>query len=230
MTGPSLVLHQHPFASFCQKVVIALYELDLPFRTALIDGPESHAAMVALWPTGKMPVLRDEDAGVTVPESTTVVEYLDWIATGGPRLVPADRAAALAVRVWDRFHDHYVQVPMQKVVADALRPDGAEDPHGVAEARATLEASYAQLDAHHADAGWAAGDAFSMADCAAAPALFYARIVHRWDEGTRPHLTRYYRDLMHRPSVLRAIDDARPFRGVFPLPWPEDVDAHQPGR
>lgn len=230
MAPHRLVLHQHPFASFCQKAVVALHELDLPFETALIDGPESHAAMVALWPTGKMPVLRDEDAGVTVPESTPVIEYLDGLAPGGPRLIPADPAEALTVRVWDRFHDGYVQVPMQKIVADALRPEGAADPHGVAEARATLEASYAQLDAHHADAVWAAGGGFSLADCAAAPALFYARIVHPWDEQALPHLTRYYRDLMHRPSVVRTIDEGRPFRGVFPLPWPDDVDAHQPGR
>ncbi|WP_026911797.1 glutathione S-transferase family protein [Patulibacter minatonensis] len=230
MTAPHLVLHQHPFASFCQKAVIALYELDLPFETALIDGPEAHAEMVALWPTGKMPVLRDDGVDATVGESTTVIEYADGIAAGGPRLVPADPGAALTVRMWDRFFDHYVQVPMQKVVADALRPEGSEDPFGVAEARETLDASYVTLDDRLAGIPWAAGDAFSMADCAAAPALFYARIVHPWDEAARPHLTRYYRDLVHRPSVLRSIDDARPFRGVFPLPWPDDADAHQPAR
>jgi glutathione S-transferase len=230
MTDPRLVLHQHPFASFCQKTVIALYELDLPFETALIDGPESHAAMVALWPTGKMPVLHDRGADLAVGESSTVIEYADGVAPGGSCLLPEDRAGALEVRVWDRFFDHYVQVPMQKIVADALRPEGSEDPFGVSEARQTLDASYATLEQRMADRAWAAGETFSMADCAAAPALFYGRIVHRWDEDARPHLTRYYRDLVHRPSVLRSIDDARPFRGLFPREWPDDADAHQPGR
>jgi glutathione S-transferase len=113
---------------------------------------------------------------------------------------------------------------MQKIVGDRLRPAGREDPEGVAEARRTLDTAYAALDAQLAQRAWAAGAAFTVADCAAAPALFYARAVHRWDEEARANITRYYRDLMARRSVARVVDEARPWRDVFPHPWPADID------
>jgi glutathione S-transferase len=220
-----LVLHEHPFASYCQKALIALYELDLPFDTRLIADEESRRELAALWPLEKMPVLRDETAALLLPESTTIIEYLDGLAPGGPRLVPGDPAAALQARLWDRFHDQYVANPMQKIVGDELRPDGRRDPEGVAEARRTLDTAYEVLDAQLASTGaWTAGPSFTIADCAAAPALFYARAVHRWDEQRQPDVTRYYGDLMRRPSVGRMIDEARPYRPLFPLPWPADTD------
>ena len=131
MDSHRLVLHEHPFASYCQKALIALYELDLPFDTRLIVDDASRRELAALWPLEKMPVLRDETAGLVLPESTTIIEYLDSLAPGGPRLVPADPAAALQARLWDRFHDQYVMNPMQKIVGDELRPDGGRDPEGV---------------------------------------------------------------------------------------------------
>jgi glutathione S-transferase len=166
----SLVLHEHPFAAFCQKVLIALYELDLPFRTHLVDGTDARAELADLWPMASIPALRHESANLTVPESTTIIEYLDDLAAGGPRLVPADRAGALQARLWDRFFDQHVAGPMQKIVGDRLRPPGREDPEGVAEARRTLDTAYAALDVQLAPRTWAAGAAgaaFTVADCAA---------------------------------------------------------------
>jgi glutathione S-transferase len=228
VTAHRLVLHQHPFAAFCQKPLVALYELDLPFESRLVADDASRRALAALWPLAKMPVLLDETADLVLPESTTIIEYADGLAAGGPTLVPGEPAAALQARLWDRFHDQYVAGPMQKIVGDALRPADRGDADGVAEARSSLETAYAILDAQLALTGaWTAGRTFTIADCAAAPALFYARAVHRWDESGQANITRYYRELMHRPSVARVVDEARPYRELFPLPWPTDVDAHQ---
>jgi glutathione S-transferase len=223
-TTATLVLHEHPFAAFCQKVLVALYELDVPFRTHLVDGADARAELADLWPMASIPVLRDESANLTIPESTTIIEYLDSVAPNGPKLVPADPADALQARLWDRFFDQHIAGPMQKIVGDRLRPAGREDPEGVAEARRTLDTAYVVLDAQLAQRTWAAGTAFTVADCAAAPALFYARAVHRWDEDARASVTRYYRDLMARRSVARVVDEARPWRHVFPHPWPADID------
>jgi glutathione S-transferase len=224
----SLVLHQHPFASYCQKVLIALYELDLSFSTQLVDGPDARRELAAVWPMASMPVLCDESADLVLPESTTIIEYLDEIAAGTSKLIPTDRAQALQARLWDRFVDQYVATPMQKIVGDSLRPEDRHDPEGVVEARGTLDTAYAVLDVQLADRPWAAGATFTIADCAAAPALFYMRAVHRWDYDAHPNVTRYYRDLVARPSVARVIDEARPWRDIFPLPWPADMDALDP--
>ena len=177
-----------------------------------------------IWPLAKIPVLVDETAGMVLPESTTIIEYLDRLAPGGSRLVPEAPRDALQARLWDRFHDQYIANPMQKIVGDTLRPEGRDDPEGVAEARRTLDTAYPVLDAQLAGGAWTAGAAFTMADCAAAPALFYARAIHRWDETNHPNITRYYRDLVRRPSVARVIDEARPFRDLFPMAWPVDID------
>lgn len=223
-----LVLHQHPFASFCQKPLVALYELGLPFETHLVTDEASRRELAALWPLEKIPVLRDETADLMLPESTTIIEYLDSLAPDGPRLVPTDRAAALQARLWDRFHDQYIAAPMQKIVGDNLRPEGRNDLQGVAEARQTLETAYRILEAQLAYTGaWTAGPGFTLADCGAAPALFYARAVHRWNEREQANITRYYRELMHRPSVSRVIEEARPYRELFPLAWPADIDEYQ---
>lgn len=221
----TLVLHQHPFASYCQKALIALYELELPFSTHLVDDADARAELAAtLWPMATIPVLRDESADLTLPESTTIIEHLDHIAANGPKLIPADRAAALQARLWDRFYDQHIATPMQKLVADRRRPEGRNDPEGIVEARNTLDTAYTVLDAHLAQRTWAAGAAFTLADCAAAPALFYARAVHRWDQHGQVNISRYYRDLMARRSVARVVDEARPWRHIFPLPWPTDTD------
>ena len=219
----NLVLHQHPFASYCQKALIALYELELPFTSHLVDGVEGRRALAELWPMAGIPVLRDEEADLTLPESTTIVEYLDGLAGGG-RLIPADPAAALQARLWDRFFDGHVATPMQKIVGDRLRPEGREDPEGVALARAELDTAYGVLEDRLAALPWAAGETFTLADCAAAPALFYTRAIHRWDEAAQPNVGRYYRALLARPSVSRVVEEAQPLRSLFPLPWPDDMD------
>ena len=223
MTTHRLVLHEHPFASYCQKALIALYELDLPFESRLVEGDEGRAELARLWPMASIPVLRDEDSDLTLPESTTIIEYLDGLADG-TALIPDDPGAALQARLWDRFADQHLSTPMQKIVGDRLRPEGRRDPEGVAEARRHLDRAYAVLDTRLADHPWAGGATLTLADCAAFPPLFYMRAIHRWGDEAHPHITRYYRDLLGRPSVARVVDEARPLRHLFPLPWPPDQD------
>jgi len=217
----SLVLYEHPFAMYCWKALIAFYERDVPFAVALVEADRS--ALAALWPPASIPVLVDD--GVVVPESSAVVEHLDRHGDAPP-LIPADPAGALQARLWDRVVDGHVSTPVQKIVGDALRPAGAKDAHGVAEAHAALDVAYAtldrQLDGRERD-GWLAGDGFTLADCAAAPALHYADVVHPLDRGAHPALAAYVDRLLARPSVARVVDEARPYRELFPLPWPEHV-------
>lgn len=223
----TLVLHQHPFASYCQKVLVALRDLDLPFEAVLVDGEEGRAAHAELWPLAGIPVLQDTDARLTLPESSAIIEYVDGLpAAGGPTLVPADPAQALQARLWDRIADRYVMDPMSTIVRDRLRPDGG-DTIAVAGARNTLETAYGVLETQLAGRPWLAGETFTMADCAAAPALFYCWTVHRWDAAAHPELTRYYAAVMARASVRSVIEDARPYRELLPLPWPDDADAHR---
>ena len=224
----TLILYQHPFASYCQKALIALHELGLPFESHLVEGDREELAR--LWPMAAIPVLRDDDAGLVLPESTTIIEYLDALAPGGPALVPPDAGAALQARLWDRFADQHLATPMQKIVGDRLRPAGREDPEGVAEARRRLDIAYAVLDARLAERPWAGGETFTLADCAAFPVLFYTRAIHRWDVGVHGNITRYHRDLLSRASVARVVEEARPYRHVFPLPWPADQDELEPSK
>jgi glutathione S-transferase len=219
----ALTLYEHPFASYCWKALIALYERDVPFGRHQIDGEADRAALAKLWPMASMPVLEDHEAGIAVPESTIVVEYLDRFGDAPP-LVPVEPQAALQARLWDRVIDLRVQTPMQKIVLDNLRPDGTGDSHGVAEAGDKLDQIYAMLDERLRARDWLAGPDFTLADCAAAPGLHYARAVRRWEEDGLPDLTRYYEALTARPSVARVIDEARPFRHNLPLPWPGYMD------
>jgi glutathione S-transferase len=213
----TLTLHFHPLSSFCQKALVALYELELPFTKNVVDlaDPAQRAALLALWPIGKFPVLRDEARAITVVESSLIVEYLDQRCAAQPRLLPADPDRARVCRHWDSFYDQYVNVPMGKIVTDKLRPEGAHDAFGVAQAREQLETSYAMADAWLGAHAWAAGDAFTMADCAAAPALFYANqvapFVTRW-----AHLAAYFARLEQRPSFARAVAEAKPYWSLFP--------------
>jgi glutathione S-transferase len=217
----ALILYQHPFASYCQKVLVALYELRLEFDTRLVEDREE---LLRVWPMGGMPVLVEGE--LVVPESTTIIEYVDGLG-GGSVLVPADPAAALQARLWDRFGDQHLSTPMQKIVGDELRPEGRRDPEGVTEARRSLDTAYGVLDARLADSAWAGGPDFTMADCATFPPLFYLRAIHRWDVAAHPNIDRYYRDLLSRPSVARVVEEARPYRELFPLAWPADQDVAQ---
>lgn len=211
-------LYAHPFSSYCQKVLTALYENGTLFEYCLLEGEAAMADLARLWPMKRMPVLVDR--GRTVLESTTIIEYLAAFHPSPIRLIPEDPGRAIEVRMMDRFFDNYVMTPMQKIVFDHLRPAAARDPHGVAEARATLDTAYAWLDGQLAAREWAAGDRFSMADCAAAPALFYADWVHPVAQ-TQPRVRAYRRRLLTRPSFARAVDEGRPYRKFFPPGAPD---------
>lgn len=213
----SLTLHYHPLSSFCWKALVALYENGAPFTPHMVNlgDPAERAALLALWPIGRFPVLRDETRGETVPESSIVIEYLDRHYPGTAKLISSDPDLALQTRLRDRFLDLYVHLPMQKVVGDRLRPADKKDPHGVAEARAQLHTSYAILDQYLAHGGWMMGERFSLADCSAAPALFYGNKVEPIGEGHR-HLAAYLERLMARPSFARVLNEAEPYFGMFP--------------
>ncbi|MBK6851335.1 MAG: glutathione S-transferase family protein [Burkholderiales bacterium] len=215
-----LQLYFHPFSSYCQKVLVALYENATPFVPRQLDGPDSPAMreLAELWPMKRFPVLVHGDH--TVIEATCIVEYLGLHLPGPVRLIPEDPKAALEVRVMDRFFDNYVSTPQQKIVFDALRPPADRDPYGVQQARDMLDTAYAWLDHKMAARVWAAGDDFSLADCGAAPFLFYADWAHPIGE-QHVNLRAYRRCLLERPSFARAVDEARPYRAYFPLGAPE---------
>jgi len=211
-------LYAHPFSSYCQKVLVALYENHTPFDYRNLEDAQANAELVALWPMRRFPVLVDGER--TVLEATCIIEYLDFHYPGMAPLIPDDRDAALEVRMLDRFFDNYISTPQQKVVADRMRPEADRDPYGVKEARAMLETAYAWLDQHMATREWAVGSAFTLADCAAAPFLFYADWTHRID-ARFGHVRAYRERLLARPSFKRAVDEARPFRNYFPLGAPD---------
>jgi len=212
----SFKLYYHPLSSFCQKVTIALYENDIPFDGEIADvvSPEGRAAFVKIWPIVKFPVLRDEANGRIVPESSIIIEYVQNHARCKTALVPGDPDRAHEVRLWDRFFDLHVNVPMQKVMADRRRPDSSRDPFGVTEARDSLTTAHGVLDALFADRPWAGGEDFSMADCAAAPALFYAKMIVPFGDHRR--LAAYFDRLSQRPSYARVRKEAEPYLQLVP--------------
>jgi glutathione S-transferase len=214
----TLALYFHPLASFCHKVLLALYENATPFTGHVVDlmDADSRARFFALWPLGKMPVLRDERMDRTLPETTIIIEYLDRHYPGPQALLPEEESERLDARLWDRFFDLHVQAPMQKIVTDRLRPDAEHDPRGVAEARAALGTAYDVIEQRMAHRSWAIGERFSIADCAAAPALFYAGIVAPFSD-THPHVAAYFERLARRPSFERVIAEARPYFRLFPF-------------
>jgi glutathione S-transferase len=211
----SLTLYYHPLASFCHKVLVALYENETPFEGRIVDlaDERSSAEMLSYWPVGKFPVLRDEKRGRTVPETSIIIEYLSRHYPGRTALVPDDPELALEARLWDRFFDFYVNTPMGKVVTDRL--PGRNDPFGVDEARATLRRAYDMLERQVESRQWAVGDEFTMADCAAAPSLFYAGIVEPFG-ANHPRVAAYFERLYARPSFARTIAEARPYFVNFP--------------
>lgn len=214
------VLHAHPFSSYCQKVLIALYENGTPFTFHLLDhgDPRTLAEFEARWPIKRFPIL--VDGGRTIMEASIIIEYLGLRYPGPVRLIPEDPAQAIDVRMMDRFFDNYVSTPQQKIVLDSIRDADNRDPVGVDEARAMLERAYGWLDRHMAGREWAAGDTFSLADCAAAPSLFYADWSHPIDPAFK-NVHAYRRRLLARPSFARAVDAARPYRKLFPLGAPD---------
>lgn len=213
-------LFGHPFSSYCQKVLIALYEngTDFEFRMLGPDNEDAVAEWTALWPIKRMPVLQDGDQ--VIAEASIVIEYLALHYPGEASLIPADPATALQVRMLDRFFDNYVMTPMQKIVFNQIRPEPDRDPYGVRDAHSMLETAYGWLDGALGNSQWAVGDIFTLADCAAAPSLFFADWVHPIAE-TFPHVRSYRARLLSHPSVARAVDEARPYRGFFPLGAPD---------
>lgn len=216
----SLVLFGHPFSSYTQKVLIALYENDTPFefRSLGPDTPEHSKEWLRLWPLAKFPVLQDGESSIA--ESSIIIEYLQLTQDGAQRWLPADPMEALQVRFLDRFFDLHVMSPVQHAVSGALTGDAAKRQDGLSVATQRLELAYRWLEGHLAASElWANGDDFTLADCAAAPALFYADWTHRISDAY-PILRAYRSRLLARPSFARAVDEARPYRPLFPLGAP----------
>jgi glutathione S-transferase len=214
----SLTLYAHPFSSYCQKVLIGLYENGTAFTYRNLEDPGAGEELAKYTPTGKFPVLLDD--GWPVFETSIIIEHLQLKHPGPVRLIPEDSDAALKVRLLDRMFDLHVMTPMQAVVANALRPADAKDPYGVDQAKAKLEQIYGWLDRELAGRTWAAGGDFSLADCAGAPSLFYADWVHEIGPDY-PNLRAYRSRVLARPSVARCVEEARKYRSYFPLGAPD---------
>jgi glutathione S-transferase len=209
----ALTLYAHPFAAYCWKVLIALYENATPFAYRRVEDAAGWAELEALWPLRKFPVLTD--GTTTIVESTIIVEYLMRRFPGPTPMIPANDDAALRVRTMDRFFDNYVMAPMQTLVADRMRSDSERDAKGVADARKTLDLAYGWLEGQITRGTWLCGSTFSLAECSAAPALFYAAWVHSIDDRF-PGVLAYRRRVLARPAVARVVDEARPYRRLFP--------------
>jgi glutathione S-transferase len=211
----SLKLYFHPLSSFCHKVLIALYETGTPFEPRTVDLFGEAAEYRKIWPIGKIPVLRDEAKDRTIPETSIIIEYLAQHYPGRTQLFPTDRDLCRQMRLRDRFYDLYVQVPMQKIVTDRLRPAGKNDPYGVEEARELLKTSLGMIDQDMAGNRWVMGNDFTMADCAAAPALFYADMVAPFSD-THKNAAAYLDRLKERPSYARVLKEAEPYFAMIP--------------
>jgi glutathione S-transferase len=214
----SLTFYYHPLASFCWKVQIALYENQTPFTGEIVNlgDKQASARFFELWPVGKMPVLRDEKQDRTVPETTIIIEYLERHYPGAQKLLPENEDQRLDARLWDRFFDFYVQQPMQRIVGNHMRAEAERDPRAVAESTAALQMAYGMLERQLATRTWAIGDAFSMADCAAFPGLFYSDTLVPFSK-TYPNITAYFNRLTQRSSVQRVLQEARPYFAMYPF-------------
>ncbi|MGR4863648.1 glutathione S-transferase family protein [Caulobacter sp. LARHSG274] len=216
----TLQLFAHPFSSYCQKALIAFYENDIPFEFRMLspDEPANGEEFARLWPIKRFPIL--VDGGRTILEATSIIEHLQVRHPGPVRLIPDHPDLAVEVRMLDRVFDNYVMTPQGRCVFDAIRPETDRDPYGVREAHAMLDAIYDWLDKRMADREWAVGETFSLADCAAAPSLFYADWTHAIPAEFK-HLHAYRARLLARPSFARAVDGGRPYRHFFPLGAPD---------
>ena len=213
-------LYGHPFSSFTWKALIAAHERDVDFEFRMVDPhhPANLARIATLGPAGQFPALVDGDREVV--ESNVVIEYLDLFHGTGEPMVPADRRDALEARMMAEVFDDYVHLPMQRIVGNALRAQAERDPIGVQDAHRLIERCYAWLEKRLEPGRWAACGRFTMADCAAAPALFYGDWVHPISAAF-PTLAAYRARLLARPSIARVVDEARPYRGFFPLGAPD---------
>jgi glutathione S-transferase len=212
----SLTLYFHPLSSFCHKVLIALYENDTPFKPHVVDlmNEASRGDFLKIWPIGRFPVLHDDRADRTIPESSVIIEYLDQHYPGPTRFVPDDPDLARQMRFRDRFYDLYVHVPMQKVIGDKLRPPGKNDQFGVEAAQQQLATALDMIEKDMAAKTWCMGDTFSMADCAAGPPLFYIDMLKLTPLGQSTGA--YLQRLKQRPSYARVLAEAQPYFAMVP--------------
>lgn len=210
----SLTLYYHPLSSYCHKVLIALYETGTDFTPRFVDlaNEADRAELGARWPLCKIPVVHDAERGLDLPESSIIIEHIDRCSRRDRPLIPADASAALKVRLWDRIFDDYVQSPMQEIVRNAIGKTGADE-RGP---RALLHASYAMIDRQLGSGPWVASPDFSLADCAAVPALFYATTLEPIPDALG-NLKAYFERLVERPSVRRTLDEARPYFSDYPF-------------
>ncbi len=211
-----LELFLHPLSSYCHKVLIGLYENEIPFQVKRVDDPAVAREYEALSPLKRFPILRDSKRGQVVPESTIIIEYLETHYPGRVKLIPDDPDLAWQVRLRDRFFDNYLHTPMQKFAGDHMRPQGKKDPHGLAEAKKIFVKALGMVDAEMTGRAWASGDSFTMADCAAAPAIFYGDRFFGPLRDTHPNALAYLDRLMARPSYARALEEAKPFMHLLP--------------
>lgn len=211
-----LRLFYHPLSSYCWKVLIALYENSTPFEGVLLGDAQASADMQAIWPIGRFPVLHDEERDRTVPEASIIIEYLGVHYPGAFVAIPTDADLAIEVRLMDRLFDNYVMTPMQLFVGDRLRAEGLRDAHGVEAAHALLGKAYALLEQRITGRTWGAGDAFTLADCAALPALFYADKIMPF-RASHPVLAAYLEQLEARPSIARVLAEKEPVWAMFPF-------------
>lgn len=213
----TLIFHGHPLSSFCWKVLIALHENETPFEDRLVNlgEPQSRAEFAALWPIAKMPVLEDQARGEIVAETSTIIDYLDQYYPGPVRFVPEDPERARVTRFWDRVHDLYIELPMQKIVLDRFRAEDDHDATGVAEAHKLIATALAMIDGDLAGKTWTMGDEFTLADCSALPALFYADRIEPL-AGAYPNAAGLLERLKARPSVARVIAAAEPYFHMIP--------------
>jgi glutathione S-transferase len=212
----SLELFLHPLSSYCHKVLIAFYENDIPFEVKRVDDPAVAREWQTLSPLRYFPILRDVKRGRVVPESTIIIEYLHSHFPGRTKLIPDDPDLAWQVRLRDRFFDNYMHTYVQKFAGDHMRPQGKKDAYGVDDARARYVKALDLLDAEMAQRAWAMGDTFTMADCSAAPPLFYGNRFFGPFRDTHPNAIAYLDRLMARPSYARALEEAKPFMHLLP--------------
>lgn len=212
----SLELFLHPLSSYCHKVLIALYENDIPFEAKRIDDPAVAREYEKLSPLKRFPILQDVERGRVIPESTIIIEYLDAHFPGRVRFVPTDPDLAWQVRLRDRFFDNYLHTPMQKFAAERLRPEGMKDPYGLEEAKVLFMKALGLVEADMANKTWTLGESFTLADCSAAPALFYGNRFFGPFPDTHPNALAYLDRLLRRPSYARALEEAKPFMHLLP--------------
>ncbi|HEY7798858.1 MAG TPA: glutathione S-transferase family protein [Hyphomonadaceae bacterium] len=208
-------LYLHPLSSFCWKVMIAFHEADIPYEPVMVDlmDPVKRADYLKLSPFAKIPVLVDGDR--VVNETSIMIEYLTIRFPSAAKLLPRDPAEALKVRALDRFFDLYLNLPLGRIAGDRLRPEAQRDPEGIAAVMNDIRTAVSIVEKDMAARTWAAGETFTMADCAAAPSLFYVNRLVPYASGY-PNTERYLERLQKRPSVARAIADAEPYFHMAP--------------